>query len=235
MGRVRKQPRLIKRPKSLTEIATDQIREEIVSGELALGEMLSESGLAGSLGISKTPVREALVRLANEGLVNIVPQKGSFVFTVTGKELADMCTVRTALEFTALKVSFQNAPGELAAGLGAITSDMAEALDNGDIAAYLKLDTRFHREFFDHSDNDYLVGAYRIIYAKMAALRIRLGTAPSHVEKSYREHVQIAEAIAHDRLQQALEILEGHISQHAGSYWEELERKLLSQKARPAG
>ena len=231
MARLKKQARLIQRPKSLTEIATDQIREEIVSGELELGEMLSESGLAASLGISKTPVREGLVRLANEGLVNIIPQKGSYVFTVSGKELADMCTVRTALETTALKVSHENAPVELTAGLTAIIARMTSALEEGDIAAYLQLDTRFHREFFEHSGNTYLVRAYGIIYAKMAALRIRLGSDPAHVEKSYLEHVQIAEALGTDHLARALAVLEGHISHHGGSYWEDLERKLSPQNA----
>jgi len=226
MESTKKRQRQIRRPKSLTEIPTAQIREEIINGELALGEMLSESGMAGSLGISKTPVREALVRLESEGLVTIVPQKGTFVFTVTGKELADMCTVRSALETTALKVSYQHTRSELAAGLLSIIAQMTSALASKDIATYLKLDTQYHRELFEHSDNSYLLGAYRIIDAKMAALRTRLGSDPVHVEKSYRQHVEIAEAIGKSRLQVALKVLGGHISQHSGSYWEELAGKI---------
>ena len=71
----------ISRPKSLTEISVEHIREAITKGDLGLGHPVSESALASSLGISKTPVREALAQLKIEGLVKIFPQKGTFVFT----------------------------------------------------------------------------------------------------------------------------------------------------------
>jgi len=73
----------LKRPQLLTDLACERIREAIVGGEFKLGEQMSEAQLAQRLGVSKTPVREALLRLKGDGLVEIHPQRGSFVFSLT--------------------------------------------------------------------------------------------------------------------------------------------------------
>ena len=77
----------IKRQKTLTEQAADAIRARIVEGQFEFGEALSEITLATELGVSKTPVREAFLQLKNEGLVDILPQRGTFVFRMTIEEL----------------------------------------------------------------------------------------------------------------------------------------------------
>lgn len=94
----------IERPKSLSETAAQYIRRAITKGQFGLGQPISESALTASLGISKTPVREALAQLKMEGLVNIFPQKGTFVFTLSEKEVMDICELRYTLEGTALKL-----------------------------------------------------------------------------------------------------------------------------------
>lgn len=219
-------PGQIERPESLTKIVADRLREDIINGRFGLGEMLSESALAAALGISKTPVREALVRLGNEGLVTIVPRKGTFVFTVSGKELGDMCVVRLALETSALRAAFKHAPKALTNGLQSLVDAMREALARRDIPTYLRLDTRFHQELFRHCDNELLVRAYRLIDARTAALRNRLGADATHVEKSFREHAAIADALRDGQLKTALDLLERHVSQRLGSYWEKLESEI---------
>jgi DNA-binding GntR family transcriptional regulator len=84
----------LERPKSLTELVKDHVRSRITNGELMMGEALSENVLAAQLGISKTPVREALLQLKLEGLVDIQPQRGSFVFSLAPEEAAEMCQYR---------------------------------------------------------------------------------------------------------------------------------------------
>ena len=211
----------IERPKSLTEMAAERIREDIVTGRIGLGEALSEGALAASLGISKTPIREALMRLQIEGLVTIVPQKGTFVFRADAKEIKDLCDVRSALEPMALRFASQRNPSALAESLQAIVAAMTAARDAGDTAEYLRLDSRFHACFFEHADNAFLTEAYNTLAAKMAALRTRLGTDPGHMKKSYEEHKAMARAIVERRLDDALGILEGHIGRKEGSYWDE--------------
>ncbi len=211
----------IERPKSLTEIAAERIREDIVTGRIGLGEALSESVLAASLGISKTPIREALMRLQIEGLVTIVPQKGTFVFRADAKKIKDLCDVRSALEPMALRFALQRNPADFAASLQEIVGAMTAAREAGDTSAYLRLDNRFHACFFAHCDNAFLAEAYNTLAAKMAALRTRLGTDPGHMKKSYEEHKAMARAVAERRVEDALEILEGHIGRKEGSYWDE--------------
>jgi DNA-binding GntR family transcriptional regulator len=86
--------RLLTRPKSLTDLAHDSIRQLIVGGELPMGAQLSEATLAAQLGISKTPVREALLRLRADGLIDIQPQRGTFVFSLTPRQVEEICVFR---------------------------------------------------------------------------------------------------------------------------------------------
>ena len=94
--------RLLVRPKSLTDLALDSIRQLIVGGELAMGAQLSEATLAAQLGISKTPVREALLRLRVDGLIEIQPQRGTFVFSLTPRQVEEICVFREMVEVLSL-------------------------------------------------------------------------------------------------------------------------------------
>ena len=93
----------IERPKSLVQIAADAIRRGIILRELVLGQPLTEAGLAKTLGISKTPVREGLSLLRSEGLVVAEQHRGYRVFSMTQEELVDFCELRFALESQALR------------------------------------------------------------------------------------------------------------------------------------
>ena len=81
-------PMQIKRPNSLSKIAEDHIRESIVRGRFRMGESLLEVKLSDAMGSSKTPIREALSALNLQGLVQIIPQRGAFVFSLSKQEIA---------------------------------------------------------------------------------------------------------------------------------------------------
>ena len=206
-------------PKSLTELAVERIRGAIVDGSLELGQMISEAALATAFGISKTPVREALMRLQAEGLVVIQPRRGTFVFEVDERELAEICDCRTTLEVAALRLAAKQQGVELARALSAIVERMGEAREAGDAVAYRRLDSAFHQAFFECCGNRYLADAYQLIAGKLAALRTRLSSSREHTEKSYLEHIRITELIASGDLNEALAVLEGHIGRRRGSYW----------------
>jgi len=210
----------IERPKSLTELVADELRAEIVSGALDMGSALSEAGIARRLEVSRTPVREAFMRLEIEGLVRTEPQRGTFVFTLTEQQLMDICDVRVALEVAALRSSAARNPGSLNHALAEVVEAMTRLRKAGDDAGYLAEDTRFHQLFFDCADNTFLNDAYQTIASKMAALRNRLGGHPDHMAKSYREHARIAEQVAEGNVDAAVETLVRHIGRKEGSYWE---------------
>ena len=114
----------IERPKSLVQIAADAIRRGIILRELVLGQPLTEAGLAKTLGISKTPVREGLSLLRSEGLVVAEPHRGYRVFNMTQEELVDFCELRFALESQALRYAVQRQPLKLAKQLQQILTEM---------------------------------------------------------------------------------------------------------------
>jgi DNA-binding GntR family transcriptional regulator len=210
---------LIERGKSLTERALEILRLEIIEGHYGFGAALSEIALAEDLGISRTPVREALARLQQEGLVIVKPQRGTFVFELTEDEFVDICDCRTVLETAAFRFAVSRSQEALAASLEAICKEMADARARDDTAGYLRSDSHFHEAFFAHSDNQYLAQSYRLISGRMAALRTHLGADPNHMEKSFREHQEIAAAAREGDIERGILLLEGHIGRKEGSYW----------------
>ena len=130
----------ITRPKSLFEMAAQYIRQAISKGQLKLGQRISENDLASSLGISKTPVREALAKLKMEGLVHVFPQKGTFVFTLTEKEVVDICELRYTLESTALAFAFDRNRELFIAAEKETVNGMRSARIVNDEDRYLELD-----------------------------------------------------------------------------------------------
>lgn len=206
-------------PQSLTDVAVARIREAIIDGTLGLGQPIPEATLAASFGISKTPVREALVRLQNAGLVTVQPRRGTFVFTLEENELSEICECRTVLELAALRGSYERNRSGLVAALNGITGQMATAWATNDAPGYRRLDTAYHQALFDHCGNRYLNESYNLIAGKLAALRTRLSSSPDHMRKSYDEHVQMRDLLAAGELERVARILDGHIGRRQGSYW----------------
>lgn len=207
------------RPKSLTELVSEEIRGQIIAGQLDLGAQLSESKIAKELNVSRTPVREALNRLEIEGLLHVEPQRGSFVFKLAPHELAQLCDARACLETEALIQAFKSNPGELHKRLSACVEQMEDARAQNDDTRYLAQDTQFHQHFFDCAQNKFLNDAYQTIAPKMAAIRNKLGRHPEHMEKSFREHLELAELARAGDIDRALTVLKSHIDRKEGSYW----------------
>jgi DNA-binding GntR family transcriptional regulator len=182
--------------------------------------------------ISKTPVREALARLQTEGLVTIVPRRGTFVFALTGKQVGEISELRLALEGTALRFAFEQNRQAFLAGLARVVDRMTAAREKDDIRGYLRLDGEFHEQFFRYCDNAYLADAYRLIAVRIAALRTHLASLPSHTQKSYSEHRQITRAVAENDLERALAILDKHIDRVIRSYSANIDEFIAAERLR---
>jgi DNA-binding GntR family transcriptional regulator len=166
-------PLRLERPQTLTDMAFERIREAIVSGSLKLGEQVSEAQLAQSMGISKTPVREALVRLKIEGLVDIHPQRGTFVFKLGPSEVGQMCRFRAMVETQALQEAAVANRDALLSALRECVAEMAHAEAAGDIERLARIDMDFHRQFVLSCPNGYLQASYELIRYQLIALRFR--------------------------------------------------------------
>lgn len=199
------------RPKSLKELALEHLRESIVDGTLEMGQALSERGISEDLGVSKSPVREALAQLRDEGLVIIEPQKGVRVFTLSESEVAQICDFRQAIEMAAFELALERNPELLANEMDEIVQEMTAAQKKGDMKRYLSLDTAFHQLIFKYCGNDYLDASYTRYVGKIAALRTHLSSLPQHTELSFQEHAHLAGAVRKQDMAEIRKLLIEHI------------------------
>lgn len=166
-------PLKVERPQSLTDLAYDRLREGIVLGELRLGEQVSEALLAQRMGISKTPIREALVRLRIEGLVEIHPQRGTFVFKLQPEQVGQLCQYRAMIETAALREAAELDLSALIGRLQEQVSEMAALEKLGDVDRLSRVDMNFHYEFLSCCASPYLKAGYELIRYQLTALRHR--------------------------------------------------------------
>jgi DNA-binding GntR family transcriptional regulator len=205
-------------PNALIEQATEAIRSRIVNGELELGEPLSETALAVKLGVSKQPVREAFLRLEAEGLVEIRPQHGTFVFDMGADEVRDLCELREVLEIAAARFGVRRRSAELADALEQIVAGMYEALRNGNILEYRTLDRAYHQRIVEHSGNAVLLATYETLTVRIQALRNRLTLDPVLNWQSMRDHRQLAALVRAGEIYRTSTCLSDHIRRVQAHY-----------------
>ena len=206
-------PLRLERPQLLTEMAYERIREAIVDGELKLGAQVSELQLSQSMGISKTPVREALLRLKMEGLVEISPQRGTFVFKLTPEQVGQLCRFRAMVETAALREAFAADRKELLARMKEHVALMAAAQKAKDLDQLSRLDMSFHYAFLAMCPNPYLRSAYELIRYQLVALRYR-----SPISNMVDSHQLLVDAIAKGNIEKACEQLHQHVLENEDRY-----------------
>ncbi|HEY5636740.1 MAG TPA: GntR family transcriptional regulator [Burkholderiales bacterium] len=195
-ARARRAPASRQTGKTRTAQAYAALRARILDNHWPPGHQALESALADELGLSRTPVREALVRLRDEGLVEVVPRHGMRVLPVSAEDMRQIYEVLAALEAAAAELAAARRPsaGELRP-LETATRDMERALKRDDLPAWAEADERFHRHLIELSGNRLLVQAVlrywdRAHRARMVTLRLR--PLPLH---STREHKAIVARI----------------------------------------
>ena len=197
---------------SLTREAFERIREAIVSGALEFGEPLSETQIAKALGMSKAPVRAAFMELRDKGMVNIVPQSGTYVFSPTEEDVRMLSSFRALLEDEAVRVANNRNGARLWVRLDEAILRMRRALAIKDWDAYRKADSAFHHAFLEESENRYLLSAYHLGAPALDALRVRLQSGQNNFrERSFKEHVDIARLLRAGKVDDACAVLRTHI------------------------
>jgi DNA-binding GntR family transcriptional regulator len=206
------------RSPSLSERAADQIRRRIVTGALRLGEALSETALAAELGISKTPVREAFLLLKTEGLVDIQPQRGTFVFRIDAAEADKLSEFREVLEISALRIAMAKDATGLGQALDAVVTAMTVSLASDDPDAYRDQDALYHQCIIDRCGNHYLSRSYAVVAFRIQALRYRLATHPVLDGESLEQHRALAHSIGRGPRAKAIVLLRRHIAKTRDDY-----------------
>jgi DNA-binding GntR family transcriptional regulator len=186
------------------------LRRAIVDGELELGDALSEDKLATTLGVSRSPVKEAFATLVQEGLIDVRPQRGSFVFLPTREDTQNLCEFRKTIELEAVRLAMQRRRDEMLAAMHAAAADMDAACLSGDNLRSARADDHFHDASLEHCGNPYLVNAYRLVSSKVAALRSHRSTLPTRTQAS-AEHLAIIAMLEAGQMTKALDALSTHI------------------------
>ena len=219
----------ITRPKSLTEIAVAELRMRIIDGRLQLGEALSENAIAAELGISKTPVREALLQLKLEKLVDVLPQRGTYVFRMAPDQVAMISELREILETSAVATAIARNHEALVERLSAVLEDMRAAFERDDNAAYRVLDGEFHQAMIELAGNPYLSDAYaqvgfRTQALRTQALRARLSDEEGLNRISFQDHREMLRLIKARELAPLQALIRAHINQTRQMYLDLLEQ-----------
>lgn len=182
------------------EAARDQVyaalREAIVSAELAPGRKLSENELAERLGVSRTPVREALVRLRDERLVAIVPQLGTFVTLISDEGVADAAFVREALECAAARLAAERTEDDGLADLRANLVAQERARDDEDAEAFDLLDEALHHRLAELSGHEIAWSLARRANGHLDRVRRLSLPEPGYMGDMLSEHRELVAAIA---------------------------------------
>ncbi|MFD1343129.1 GntR family transcriptional regulator [Litorisediminicola beolgyonensis] len=218
--------------RSLTEMSAERIREAILSGAFRLGENISEDRLVEMLGVSRTPIRDAMALLAREGLVLVRPKRGSFVFETSLEDIAAICDYRELIETQGARFALRVARDAYLSELNSVVSAMRTALDEGDVDAYGTLDTQFHNAAFRHCGNSYLQDANLLAASRIAALRANI-TAPyaERRDESFAEHEALTDFLARGDLAAFDAALRTHIRRTEEVYSKALEDGHLGNAA----
>ncbi len=199
--------------RSLTTKVGARIRRAIVDAEFGLGEILSEEKLAAAFGISRTPVRDALTALQAQGLIEIRPHYGSFVFLPSREEVSDLYEFRAILELQALKMSAHLRKQKLVTLLSEANNAMLASKESGDLLAVAQADTSFHRAIVDNSGNQCLAESYYLISGRLDSIRTRISLALGDIRtRAINEHQATIVALENDNFSRARTILSSHIS-----------------------
>ncbi|MDB5373830.1 MAG: Transcriptional regulator, GntR family [Belnapia sp.] len=181
---------------SLGERAYRRLRDSIVQGTLSAGSRISERGMASALGISAQPVRDALRRLEQDGLVVTLPRRGTVVAEFGPERLAELGRIRAALEGVAAALAAERMSGTDLATLAQVVRGMRAATAAADTEALAELNERFHAILQGATGNAFLVKSLEALRAYDGLGRLRaLGSTPKDMPMALREHTGILTAL----------------------------------------
>ena len=195
----------------LRDVVFNTLRQAILRGELKPGERLMEIQLANKLGVSRTPIREAIRKLELEGLVLMIPRKGAEVAEITEKNLMDVLEVRKALEELAAQLACERIHEEQIEELRVAAKEFELTLKTGDVTKIAEADVKFHDIIFAATDNQRLITMLSNLREQMYRFRVEYLKQKECYPKLLREHEEIIEMIEERRTQDACDIVGRHI------------------------
>lgn len=197
--------------KPLREVVFESIRGAIISGVLKPGERLMEVQLAEKMGVSRTPIREAIRKLELEGLVVMIARKGAYVADLSVKDIIEVLEVRAALEGLASGLAALRITEEEVEGLELTAQQFNQAIETGDFDIIIEKDMEFHDRIFRAARNEKLLQINNNLREQVQRFRIMYINKSNKSKTLAREHFQISDAISKRNIAMAEKIAKSHI------------------------
>jgi DNA-binding GntR family transcriptional regulator len=204
---------------SLGEAIRARLREQILSGELAMGQRLTEQAVAEEMGTSAGPVREAFASLCSEGLLMSLPHRGTFVSSVSQEEARGAYEVRHRLEPYAFELASKRLTPQLNAELDDIIARLREAAIRKDYAAIIGLDMRFHGIFYANSGNPILVAVWPLLEG---TIRKFVAVAGPQYSRDYNDLVRRHEQLLANVRAGDMAAVARELAEHGQDIWRHL-------------
>lgn len=207
--------KLVRRKKASIRLAEDlrvRLEAEILSGTLAPGDRLDETKLAQRFGVSRTPVREALMQLASSGLVEMRPRHGAVVAAITVQSLLQMFEVMAELEAMCARLAARRATPDERAAIKAAHEACKRAADDDDPNAYYEVNRVFHEKLYAGAHNGYLEDSTRNLRNRLSSYRRFQLRRPGRIARSQAEHGAVVEAILAGDPEAAADAMRAHIA-----------------------
>ncbi|GAA3923123.1 GntR family transcriptional regulator [Actinomadura viridis] len=198
--------------KSTVEIVYDELRSAIMYGSLAPGEQLGEAELAGRLGISRGPLREAMQRLVQEGLLHSEPHRGLFVITLDQGDVEDVYLARLAIERAACTLVMDRNRGEAVARLTEALDHLVEAARQRDRVAMSDADQAFHEVLVSASGSPRLERMAQTLLVETRMCLNALQDTYPEPQELVEEHRRLVDAISDGEEERLLRLIEEHMT-----------------------
>ena len=199
----------------LRDVVFNTLREAILNGEIKPGERLMELQLAAKLGVSRTPIREAIRMLVQEGLAVTVPRKGAEVAKMTEKDMEDVLIIRAALDELAVELACDAITEEQFKQLQGARRTFENSLKTGDLRKIAAADVKFHDVIYQATGNARLVAMLNNLREQMYRYRIEYLKDEASYPELVREHKAIIEGIRNRDKEHVTEVMQKHIINQA--------------------
>lgn len=209
----------------LRDVVFNTLRQAILRGELKPGERLMEIQLANKLGVSRTPIREAIRKLELEGLVLMIPRKGAEVADITEKSLKDVLEVRRALEELSVKLTCDRITKEEIKELEQAAENFRKTMKSKDITEIAEADVRFHDVIYTATKNQKLIQLLNNLHEQMYRYRIEYLKDEEVYPKLLKEHKEIIERINRGEKEEAARIVCEHIDNQVNAVMDVIRTK----------
>ena len=195
----------------LRDVVFNTLRQAILKGELEPGERLMEIQLAERLGVSRTPIREAIRKLELEGLVLMIPRKGAEVAKISARSLRDVLEVRRALEELAIELACQRMSEEEVGNLQKVQEDFKKAIAEGDAMKIAETDEHFHDVIYEGTQNAKLIQMLNNLREQMYRYRLEYIKDEDKRKILVLEHEKILKTVRERKVAEAKEAVREHI------------------------